>query len=430
MNLMSRFASATAPERAGLVEMFPTWANATAEVAPRNFEGMVEQVYKQNPIIFAAIQARMMLFSDVRFAVKRISSGLVDTESPLIDHLRRPWPGGTTSELLARMEQDASLSGNAYVVKGRQSPHLQRLQPDKVQIMSNGQQVTGYLYYPNGVDNGPSVALMPDEVAHYTPIPDPSKNFVGMSWVQTVLLDSTTDQQMARHQAKFYQNAATPNLFVKIEQTLTDDSRTRLREELDRRYGGWQNAYKTIVLDGGADIRAVGQDFQQADFVANRAANESRIVLASGVPPIILGIQAGLDSATYSNYDQAFKQFAIVLRKLWKDATTALESITPLPRGSVLWPDESEVQALQDSNTNIATLRQTQAGTINTLISAGFTAESANQAVITGDFTRLEHTGLFSVQLQPAGALEPATPDPMPPTEEPEDDETGQSDEG
>ncbi|MDH3193314.1 MAG: phage portal protein, partial [Acidimicrobiia bacterium] len=284
-----------------------------------------------------------------------------------------------------------------------------------------------YLYYPNGVDNGPAVALMRDEVAHYTPVPDPARNFVGMSWVQTVLLDSMTDQQMARHQAKFYENAATPNLFVKVEQSLTDDSRTRLREELDRRYGGWQNAYKTIVLDGGADIRAVGQDFQQADFVANRAANESRIVLASGVPPIILGIQAGLDSATYSNYDQAFKQFAIVLRKLWKDATTALESITPIPRGSILWPDESEVQALQDSNTNIATLRQTQAATINTLISAGFTAESANQAVITGDFTRLEHTGLFSVQLQPAGALEPAT-DPTP-IEEPQD-EAGQSDEG
>ena len=184
--------------------MFPTWANATAEVAPRNFSGMVEQVYKRNPIIFAAIQARMMLFSDVQFSVKRISTGDVDTEHSAIEHLRRPWPGGTTAELLARMEQDASLSGNAYVYRGSEASHLQRLQPDKVQVLSNGRQVIGYLYYPNGVDNGPSMALMRDEVAHYTPIPDPAQNFIGMSWVQTVLLDSMTDQQMARHQAKEY----------------------------------------------------------------------------------------------------------------------------------------------------------------------------------------------------------------------------------
>jgi len=77
MNLIDRIAS-RGPERAGLVELYPTWANQTAEAAPGNFAGMVEQIYKQNPIIFAAIQARMMLFADVRFGVKRTSSGEVD----------------------------------------------------------------------------------------------------------------------------------------------------------------------------------------------------------------------------------------------------------------------------------------------------------------------------------------------------------------
>jgi HK97 family phage portal protein len=403
MNLAARLLP-RAPERAGLVELFPTWATQAAEAAPQNFRGMVEQVYKVNPIIFAAIQARMMLFSDVRFGVRRMSTGDVDTEHPALEHLRHPWPGGTTSEMLARMEQDGSLSGNAYIFRGQQSPHLQRLQPDKVQVMSNGRQVMGYLYSPDGINNGPTVALMPDEVAHYTPIPDPSQNFVGMSWVQTVLLDGMTDQTMAKHQAKFYENAATPNLFVKVEQQLTDESRTKLREELERRYGGWQNAYKTIVLDGGADIRAVGQDFQQSDFVSNRAANEGRIVLASGVPPIILGIQAGLDASTFSNYEQAMKQFSILLRKLWRDAATALASITPVPRGTVLYPDESEVQALQDNNTNIAALRQAHAETISSLIMAGFKPEAAVKAVMSGDYEKfLDHTGMVSVQMHTPG---------------------------
>jgi hypothetical protein len=43
-------------------------------------------------------------------------------------------------------------------------------------------------------------------------------------------------------------------------------------------------------------------------------------------------------------------------------------------------------------------------------IRGGYKPDSVVKAVTTGDLTLLEHTGLFSVQLQPAGTKAPATP--------------------
>lgn len=400
MRLIDRMRPAAPSERAGLVELYPAWNTSKSEAAPQNFMGMVNQVYKKNGIVSAVIGARMMLFSEVRFTFrrKRDKETFGTDDLALLEH---PWPNGTTGELLSRMEQDASLSGNAYIYKASPT-HLQRLQPDLIDVMSNGREVMSYVYYPSGRSRE-GVVIFPYEMAHYTPIPDPANNFVGMSWLQTVLGESTADGQMVAHQSKFYENAATPALWVKVEQQLTDDSRARLRDTFDRRYGGWENAYKTVVLDGGASLHVVGADFQQSDFVASKAANENRIAVAGGVPPVIIGIQSGLENATYSNYESAFKQFSITLRSLWRASADALSTIIAVPRNAELWWDESEVYALQDSAKNVSDIRQQQAATISTLITAGYEPDSVVKAVTTGDFGTLVHTGRYSVQLLPPG---------------------------
>jgi hypothetical protein len=55
----------------------------------------------------------------------------------------------------------------------------------------------------------------------------------------------------------------------------------------------------------GADVKTVGADLQQVDFKQVQGAGETRICAAARIPPIIVGVSEGLDSATYSNYGQA-----------------------------------------------------------------------------------------------------------------------------
>jgi len=82
-------------------------------------EQTFEQIYKTNGIVFACIAARMMPFSEVRFQYQRMVRGRPGEMwgDASLSLLENPWTNGSTGELLARMEQDASLSGNFFAVK-------------------------------------------------------------------------------------------------------------------------------------------------------------------------------------------------------------------------------------------------------------------------------------------------------------------------
>ena len=67
--------------------------------------------------------------------------------------------------------------------------------------------------------------------------------------------------------------------------------------------------------------------------------------------------------------------------------------------------DASGISFLREDAQDAAQIQTTKASTIKTLIDAGYRSDSVIAAVVADDFTLLEHTGLFSVQLQPAGTV-------------------------
>lgn len=398
MNLLQRLMSSG--ERAtGLVKIFPTWAATSNEIASGS-----RTAFMASPIVHSLIMARTKVFSEVRFGFRRFRTGEIFGTGGL-ELLERPWPGGTTSELLARMEQDVSLSGNSYVVRAttqKGDPQLQVLNPELVEVLTDDKQKSGYLYWPNGLNSGDPQPLLLENVAHWAPIPHPNKNFVGAAWVDAVIPEIRNDLAMVTHHRKFFENAATPNLFVKVKGAMTDEGRDRLKTELDRRYQGLNQAWKTLVLDNDADAKVIGASFEQMDFVNMQNSGEARIAAAAGVPPILVSFQAGLAAATYSNYGLAMRAFADhTIRPQWNSVAAALGQIIPAPPGSQLWYDDRHVAALQQDALDTAEIDSKRALTLESLIRGGYTPESARDAVLTGDFAALEHTGLFSVQLQP-----------------------------
>jgi phage portal protein BeeE len=230
------------------------------------------------------------------------------------------------------------------------------------------------------------------------------------------------DQAMNVHKLKFFENAATPNLLLKFQQNLDPDQRTRLEEALLQRHSGVKNAWKTMVLEGGADAQVVGSQFEQMAFEAIQAAGENRIAIASRVPSVVLGIKEGAEQATYSNYGQAVRAFADhTMQHLWTHAAGVMGQIVALPAGKELAFDTRHISALQADAADEAKIRQTDAVTIRNLVDAGFEASTVIDAVTSGDFNLLQHSGLFSVQLQEAGADdsdEPAAADEPPDVDE------------
>lgn len=395
MRLLDRLTSPS--ERAAAVAVVQT-QNGSALLEPfTDFDDYVKSGYYQNGIVFACVAARARLLSEVEFAFRRFD-GTLFTNADL-GLLEVPWPNGTTGDLVWRMEQDASLSGNAYV--HRTPDGLQRLDPGKMQVVSDGMWVAGYFYHPNGLNAGPVTFLPVEDVAHWTPVPDPLRPYMGMSWMAPVASEILGDREMERHRRKFFENAATPNMIVKLEQALDADARREFEKAIAKRYGSVENAYKTMVVDRGADVQMVGSSFQDMQFVDVQAQGEIRICQAAGVPPQLVGTQLGLKSSTFTNYTQAFRWFVdATARPLWRSMAGALSTIVDVPDDAELWYDDRRVPALQQDAKDQADIFDANARTIGVLVRAGFTADSSRDAVTNGNFDVLEHTGLVPNTLQ------------------------------
>lgn len=391
-----------------------------------NFAGYVHGAYRNNGVVFACMLARMLLFSEARFQFRRVTNGrpgdLFGTQA--LSPLEQPWTNGTTGDLLARAIQDVDLAGNFYGV--RRGETIRRLRPDWVTIILGSQsgseidvEVAGYSYKPGGPASGEDpILLLPEQVAHFAPIPDPLARFRGMSWLTPVLREITADRAATAHKEQFYENGATVNMVVTID--VSDP--TKFQEWIDKfeqQHVGLENAYKTLYLGKGSDATPVGTDMKQNDFKAVQGAGETRIAAAAGVPPVIVGLSEGLQASTYSNYAQARRRFADgTMRPLWRNIAGSLASIIDVPARAELWYDARDISFLQEDEKDAAEIQSTEASTIRTLIESGYTPESVVQAVTSGDFSKLDHTGLYSVQLQEPGAgteTDPLNPAPTVP---------------
>jgi phage portal protein BeeE len=404
---------------------YPLLQTTMGSVDRERIVGSLVSAHQGNGAVFALAAARIQAFSQIRFQWTRFTGSQPGdlfagaqagdkNATPNLLVLEKPWPNGGTADLLARMELDNCLAGNAYICRPRPD-RLARLRPDLVTIVLGSQmdaetpadapdvEVAGYAYVPR---SGKPTFFFADEVAHYAPFPDPNFQFLGMSWISPCIREIQADSLAVEHKARFFENAATPNLAIKFDPSLDIDAVIAFKQLMENEHRGAFNAYKTLFLGGGADPVVIGKDFQQLDFAVTQGHGESRLAAAAGVPSSWVGFSEGLQGSALNagNFQSARRRFSDgTMFHLWMNAAQSLEAICPPPdRNSNLWFD-NRVPFMRDDATDIAAIQLQQGQTISALIMQGFTPESVIKAVSNNDMSVLKHTGLTSVQLIPPG---------------------------
>lgn len=409
--------------------MFPvglrtTMVGSDAEGIPNSIDGLTAHALQGNSIVWTLEMLRMSIFAEIRFMFRQLRNGRGGRlfSTPAMDRLRRPWPNGTTGDLATAMILDADLCGNAFLadVDGE----LVRLRPDWVTITLQdrpagvtangrpgvlGKRLGGYTYTEGGIASGNDpVILLPDEVAHFAPFPDPRATYRGMSWLTPVIREIQADTQATKHKTAFWDNAATPNMKVKFDPafTKTVEQMEEWIEKFEEAHRGASNAHGTLYIGGGADAEVIGKDFQQMDYKAVVGAGETRLAAAAGLTAVVAGFSEGLmgSSLNAGNYAVIKRKVGDgTFRPLWRNAAGSLETIVPPPPDAELWFDTHDVAFLRDDEKDEADILQKQAVTMETLYRAGFKPETIAPAVLAdGDWTLLDHTGVPSVQAQPA----------------------------
>jgi phage portal protein BeeE len=377
------------------------------------------------PPAFAAQMVRALVLSQARFVFrnKRTARSPGRTfGTTALSTLENPWPGGTTGELLARMEWHAGLAGAAYVYKKPDRLRVLRpdftavlygseLEPDDPMHALDGEKI-GYVYINGGwglnSDKSRITTLLPDEVAHWTPIPDPLSPESGISWVTPALRDIQSDKAATEHKLLFFANGATPNMVVKGIPAATREQFNDIVESIEERHTGVKNAYKTLYLTAGADATVVGSDLSQLDMKQTQGGGETRISVLSRVPAPLLGISEGLagSSLNAGNFGMARRMFADTwVYPSLQDLSSALSVIVNVPGDSDLWFDTADIPLLREDGKDAADIALVNATAIRQLWDGGADPMSAVQTIAPDWMTTLKHTGKLSVQLQEPGAV-------------------------
>lgn len=419
------------------------------EVIAPDYLSFVRSAYKANPIVFGAIATRLQLFREARVQWRQMRDGKPGDlfGSPELGILEKPWPGGSTGDILAIAEVAGSIGGNFFMARrparGRDAAdhtkdRIRIMRPDwtriilgstedtegddKVGPLDLDAEIIGYAYWNGGVMTGkPDYILFPEQVCHWAPLPDPEAPYRGMSWMTPIIHEILADKAMTKHKQKFLEGGATPNLAVKLNVTSVDEFNkwvTRYREERELTDVD-SNPYRTLFLAAAADPVPIGSNLKDTDWSAVQSGGEVRIAVAAGVHPVVLGIQAGLQGSALNagNFEAAYRQFANgTTRPNWRSFFQAASVIVDRPTfsdgktddSSELWYDDHDIPALAEDTVRAAEIASSDASTISTLIMAGFDPSLTVEAVVGKDLGRLAapeaHTGLPSVQLQPAPA--------------------------
>lgn len=110
-------------------------------------------------------------------------------------------------------------------------------------------------------------------------------------------------QTLEDNASRFFSNSSRPGMIYSTPAgtVLTEPQKATMREQLSAIHHGVENAYKTIVLEGGGKVDYARQPNDASQFEEISAAVHVQICRYFGVPPHKVGI---LDRATFSNIEQ------------------------------------------------------------------------------------------------------------------------------
>jgi phage portal protein BeeE len=418
-----------------------TWGTSKAREFSSDLPGHAAAV-KACPPAFAAELVRALVLSQARFTFRNVRWSKTPRRmfgTQALSLLERPWPNGTTGDLIGKMEWHAGLAGNSFVTNWQQRNRLRVLRPDWTAIVYGSQsepddpagaldgEVLGYVYQNGGIKPGNQnqmQTLPVSSVAHWAPLPDPLNAGLGMSWITPALREIQGDMLTSQHKITYFSNGATPNMVVKGIPAVTREQFDEIVDAMEDRHAGIANAYRTLYLTAGADATVVGSNMAELDFRGIQAGGETRIAFLSRVPAPLLGISEGLagSSLNAGNFSAARRMFADswIFPTLQNLASTVAPLVT-VPGDAELWFDTADMPILREDAKDAADIEQVKSSTITAYVKEGFTPESAVAAVSGQDITLLRHTGLTSVQLWAPGLegprkLGPGAESPVHPT--------------
>lgn len=328
----------------------PIWETGTTQ-------RYVSEGWSKSPVVFACVLAIADSVSTARLqAVLDVGDGEYETadDHPMQVLLDSPNESMDQAEFLQVVSTIAALSGFCVIEKERNKlgevVNLWPLRSDWVKPIPRDQSPPAWEYSVPG--RGDPFILEPEDVIVHTHAPDPNMGYRGTAPMAVAFRELGVQNAMTDFLKAFFDGGAVPQYGIIPRQQITnqevaDAFLEKVRGKFRENNGG------PMLLTGVEDIKRIGFNFDELAYPELRNLSEVSICAAFRVPPVLVGIQAGLDASTYSNYESSFAFFfRTTIASLWRRLDGALT------RGLIPDFDDSGMLSVEFDTSNVDALRE------------------------------------------------------------------------
>lgn len=349
--------------------LWPSWRQGQAQWQMVDYMAYVEEGFTVNSLIYASIMYKVKAQSYAPLRAYQMTPDgkqeALPPDHPLSVLCARPNKSQSWSEFQSLLEVYLNLHGNAYVLLDRGSPRattgdvvaMYPLRPDRVSIIPDKRGgLLGYLYKREGETQKEGLAIVPENMIHVK-LPNPGDPLEGMGYglspIAPLARYADVDNAVSTFFKLFFDNGAMPAGVLSFPDPLDDATVEQIKYRWQERYGGVQHWTDIGVLDHGGTYNRAGATLEELGFNELDMRNEARVAMPFGVPPILIGMRVGLERSTYSNYEEARRQF-------WEDTFLPELNLFEVEyeyylgnpdTGVFVQFDKSEVPALRDDIT-------------------------------------------------------------------------------
>lgn len=321
------------------------------------------RLWKENPVAQGCTQAYALTMPEAYLAVR-------DAEQFVYDHpVSQLFAGSSWRLSMATAMTYLCIGGNVYYHKLRNNAGaVVELRPysdaNFAPVLDEYGNIRAYHYY-NGSNTW---EVSKDDVIHIRGFwVDPAISYAGGS---PIVLASTTIESYNEASGTIFsihKNDAMPKTLVIYDEELSPDQISLAERSFKRKYGGERRG-SVGHMWGVKSVERLALDYQELGMESTFSQYEARICGVYRVHPIIAYTYAGIMSSTYSNAEQASKDFTDMVRvPLWQMIADQINAQFAIPEfGVEVGFDLSTVEALKPSAEAAQTIAVTafQAGVL------------------------------------------------------------------
>ena len=244
-------------------------------------------------------------------------------EHPLVDLIRDPAPGCSSSQLKQWMALPTLIQGNATLLqlRPRSTSAPARFWPLDWTLMQAFEyqgtaRIASDFAFWRSREFGGEFDIDPRDLLHLKWEAVDSR--VGISPLTQLGLTLKVEAAAQEYQQNYLEHGVRPPSAISTPAGVVIDAPTRaeMRADLAATYGGAANAGRPIFLPGGVELTSVAHTAHEAELIDQRKLTREEVAAVYDVPPPMVGI---LDRATFSNVSEQHKMLFTTVLGPWLD---------------------------------------------------------------------------------------------------------------